>query len=117
MEKKLLEWFDDARRDNCCIDGKTLKVKAINLYDELYRNRPQKAAFQASDGWHYYWLNRNNKTYRRITTTGRELPSNSCEIINNFIQENSNVFRTINFDKSKIFNMDETSIYLDCPPK
>ncbi len=53
---------------------------------------------------------------RRITTTGRDNPGNSVEIILNFLTEMKTFFiepPDINLDS--IVNMDETCIYLDFP--
>ena len=74
-------------------------------------------AFQASDGWLTGWLNRHNKTLRRVTTTGRDLPVNCNQIIAEFLNKAAEVFRKHHFDTKKILNMDETSIYLDCPSR
>ena len=63
------------------------------------------------------WLRRHNKALRRVTTTGRELPSNSKLILESFFLNCVEILRKYNFDRSKIYNMDETSIYLDCPSK
>ena len=72
--------------------------------------------FKASIGWLLNFLRRNKFVRRRITTTGRDLPGNSVEIILNFLTEMQKFFiepPDINLDS--IVNMDETCIYLDFP--
>ena len=52
---------------------------------------------------------------RRISTTGRDLPKNTFEILNEFVKDCSVSFQMQQLDRSKFINMDETSIYLDFP--
>ncbi|CAF1130576.1 unnamed protein product, partial [Brachionus calyciflorus] len=73
--------------------------------------------FIASDEWLDGWLKRNNKTLRRVTSTGRDLPSNFGVKLADFLKISIECFRNVNRDRTKIFNMDETSIYLDCPSR
>jgi hypothetical protein len=76
MEDKLDEWTQELREAGCCVSGFTLKVKAIQILRELAQyNR----TFSASDGWLRGFLRRKNFTLRRITTTGRDLPSDFLE--------------------------------------
>lgn len=78
-------------------------------------------SFNASDVWLRGFLWRNKLTFRRVTTTKREL-HNVNGLIGNFF----NSFRVVSkqyetgadlYLKNKLSNMDETSIYLDCPAK
>ena len=48
-------------------------------------------------------------TLRRITSKGRKLPDNFEDILNKFLVES----KVINFDKSAIYNMYESSTELD----
>ncbi|RNA03467.1 hypothetical protein BpHYR1_023463 [Brachionus plicatilis] len=77
MDSKLLEWFDEQRKQNLSIQSWQIKNQASIIFDQLYMNTPSINVFQASAGWLYGWLRRHNKTLRRVTTTGRELPSYS----------------------------------------
>ncbi|CAF0805017.1 unnamed protein product [Brachionus calyciflorus] len=52
---------------------------------------------------------------RRITTSGRVLPSNTITIVKNFFNTCHNVVNKSNFSKVKVINMDDTCIYLDFP--
>ena len=51
-----------------------------------------------------------NYTLRRITTTGRDLPSDFLETIVQFHKDCE-----INFIDNALINMDETSVYIDKP--
>lgn len=61
-------------------------------------------------------------TFRRVTTTGRELPHNAQALVASFFHSCTSVAKTFGserrrFYRDRIWNMDETSIYLDCPSK
>jgi hypothetical protein len=109
MESKLDEWIIENRERGGVISGFTIKVKAI----EFWRQTDQVVDFKASDGWLRRFLNRFNYTRRRLTTSGRELPANSLDVIKKWIDDLQNVLH--NVDRAQIINMDETSIYLDAP--
>ena len=59
----------------------------------------------------YRW----NFVVRRISTTGRELPTDTYELCKNWIEDWAIIFEELQRDNSKLVNMDETSIYLDFP--
>lgn len=67
--------------------------------------------FKASDGWLRNFNNRNGFTLRRVTTTGKEMPENTLEIIKKHLNECEQLLTGI--DRNQIINMDETAIYLD----
>jgi len=81
MEDKLDEWTQELREAGCCVSGFTLKVKAIQILREVAQ---YNGTFSASDGWLRGFLRRKNFTLRRITTTGRDLPSDFLETIDQF---------------------------------
>jgi len=58
-------------------------------------------------------LKRKNLVLRRITTTGRDLPTNTLETVKTFI----NKYHGLNSENPYRFyiNGDETAIYLDAP--
>ena len=57
-----------------------------------------------------------NYTLRRITTTGRDLPSDFLETIVQFHKDcESNFIDDDEFDANALNNMDETSVYVDKP--
>ena len=101
------------RELKACISGTAIKDQARLLYSSS-GNTAEKE-FKSSDGWLQNYLSRHNLKYRRVTTTGRELPSNTGPTLRNFFNDCNNIFRKVYFNRDKIFNMDETSIYLDYP--
>ena len=78
MEDKLDEWTQELREADCFVSGFTLKVKALQILRELAQ---YSGTFSATDGWLRGFLRRKNFTLRRITTTGRDLPSDFLETI------------------------------------
>ena len=113
MENSLDEWAQELRLSGCCLSGFTLKVKAIQI---LRENGLFDGTFIASDGWLRGFLKRKSYTVRRITTTGRDLPKDFLETINEFHKECAlNFIDDDEFDPNGLINMDETSIYIDKP--
>ena len=90
-----------------------MKVKAIQILRETDQ---YDGTFFASDGWLRGFLQRKDYTLRRITTTGRDLPSDFLETIEKFHKEcEFNFIDDDEFDPNALINMDETSIYIDKP--
>ncbi|RNA23859.1 Pogo transposable element with [Brachionus plicatilis] len=52
---------------------------------------------------------------RRKTSSGRDLPKNAINVIKGFFSEFQSFTSKFNFVRKSVFNMDETSIYLDYP--
>jgi len=71
------------------------------------------SSFRCSDGWLNRFFKRNKLSLRRITTSGRDLPSDSEELIKSFIDGCCFQILRNNIASNKIVNMDEASIYLD----
>ena len=67
METKLVEWFDNQRRQNLSVLSWQIKLQANTFFNEIYKNTPNLNTFQASDGWMAGWLRRHNKALRRVT--------------------------------------------------
>ena len=113
MEDILDEWAKGLRDAGCCVSGFYFKVKALQFFRE---NLNVIAEFTASDGWLRGFLFRKNYSLRRITTTGRDLPTNCLETINNFHKECAVYFiDDAEFDPNGLVKMDETSVYIDKP--
>jgi hypothetical protein len=113
MENDLDAWAQELREAGCCLSGFTLKVKALEILRKLGQF---DGKFLATDGWLRGFLHRKNYTLRRITTTGRDLPKDFLETINQFHQDCAlNFIDDDEFDPNTLVNMDETSIYIDKP--
>jgi transposase-like protein len=108
MEMQLHSWIKTVRLSGGCVDGKTIQTKALQMMKD-------DKSFTASRGWLMRFLQRKRLTLRRITTTGRAPPKNMRSIVQNFIMGSVEKFK--DQQRNSIFNMDETSIYLDYPSK
>lgn len=111
LEEKLTRWIEDRRKTGACLSSKSIIAKAHQLQIE---DNSLERDFRGSTGWFRRFIKRNNFSLRRISTSGRNLPENCVQIINQFL---SSCSPRILGPKSGIFNMDETSIYLDSPSK
>jgi hypothetical protein len=60
-------------------------------------------------------LNRSGLTLRRVSTAGRELPTDAKDSIENFIRECKGHIQATNAILCSVINMDETCVYLDAP--
>ena len=95
------------RENGGIVSGLYIKLKALKYMQENHPN----VQFKASDGWLRNFNKRNGFTLRRVTTTGREMPENTLEILLKHLDECEKLLTGI--DRNQILNMDETSIYLD----
>ena len=104
LEKRLMEWFKEKRKEGGCISGKEIQRQALKIFETTSHNNLE---FGASNGWLENFIDRHDLALRRISSTGRDLPKNSVEVLKNF-------FVTLEYKVNnlrKIFNKDETSIY------
>ena len=111
MEQSLERWIKEERAKVVCISGFVIKVKAVELMRT--QSTGSTSPFKASDGWLTNFLRRKNFKLRRITTTGRDLASDSLSVIKDFIDNCTNRFNNLN--RAKIINMDEIAVFLDHP--
>jgi len=108
IETGLFNWIKDERSKGACLSSKVIKIKAIELVNEI----DATLNFKASNGWFERFLVRSGLCCRRVSSSGRDLPQNSQETIDQFIQ-NCKKFNQLS--NKVIYNMDEASIYLDSP--
>jgi hypothetical protein len=107
MENRLHAWIKSVRENGGCLDGRAIQAKAMSFMNEDDRS------FTASRGWLMRFLHRKKLSLRRVTTKGRQPPKDLQKVVRNFIDDAESELR--NVDRSGVFNMDETSIYLDFP--
>ena len=68
MEDKLDEWTHELREEGCCITGFTLKVKSLQILQEMQN---YDGTFYAKDGcWLRGFLRRKSYTLRKGTLIG-----------------------------------------------
>jgi len=92
------------REQGRCVTGNMVKQQALQLSGNV--------EFRASNGWLQNFLKRKHLVRRRITTSGRDLPRNAGQLVRDLL-ESSSKYRTPDFSRQSLVNMDETSIYLD----
>jgi hypothetical protein len=115
LETKLYTWAEETRSIGGCLSGVALIRKATEIYNEIYSDAIEKKEFNGTSGWLKNFLKRHSLVRRRITTTGRELPTNTLAIIKDFFETCNRLRVEPHFTRDCIINMDETSIYLDFP--
>ena len=69
--------------------------------------------FQQSNGWMGRFLQRYGLSRRRITTSGRDLPTDMLSVVNTYLDSTRNYIYSDSVSRESIINMDETAIYLD----
>lgn len=108
IELQLKNWIIERRQSGACVNTVNLRAKSKIIASELGNSN-----FKASNGWMDKFLKRKKFVLRRVTSSGRDLPKNSPEILRKFI---ANAAQTVSKSSlSEIYNMDETCIYLDAP--
>lgn len=75
----------------------------------------QVANFKATHGWCRRFMNRFNLVFRRISSSGRDLPKNSIDLVLEFFNKIRELIGEHNFTLNQILNMDESSFYMDMP--
>ena len=109
MEDALDEWTQELREGGCCISGFTLKVKALRIQRETSQ---YNGTLSASDRWLRGFLRRKDYTLRRITTTGRNLPSDFLETIDQFHKDCSS---SSDDNEEEVFTiMGQVKVYVKC---
>jgi len=106
MEAQLYDFILDERAAGRCVTGGMIRQEALRLLPDTN--------FQASNGWLTRFLRRKHLSFRRITTSGRDLPSNAGENVRLFLGS-CEPFLEPGFDRDMLLNGDETTIYIDPP--
>ena len=86
METKLFEWINENREKGACVGGFAIKQMAQQLFKEIYSMQTNFYQFKASNGWMINFLKRKKIVLRRVTTTGRDLPTNTSNVIKGFFK-------------------------------
>jgi hypothetical protein len=108
MEVELFDWIVDQRDRGFCVTGGMLRAQALRILEGTN--------FQASNGWLTRFLRRKRLVIRRVTTSGRELPSDAGATVEAFLRD-CEEFMEMDFDLDTLLNGDETSIYIDPPTR
>ena len=108
MEVELFDWIVDQRDRGFCVTGGMIRAQALRILEGTN--------FQASNGWLTRFLRRKRLVIRRVTTSGRELPSDAGATVEAFLRD-CEEFMEMDFDLDTLLNGDETSIYIDPPTR
>lgn len=108
LERNVAVWIREMREKGYIIDGTLIRTQALHQAHQM-----GITSFRCSDGWLNRFFKRNKLSLRRITTSGRDLPSNSEELIKGFIDGCCFQILRNSIASNRIVNMDEASIYLD----
>jgi hypothetical protein len=115
-EKEVYEWFKTQRGARIPVAGITIQSEMKCLVD---REHPELAmngkAFMASAGWFSNFCKRMRLSRRRITTSGRPFPTNSVEVLNEWIKDLNDCIEEFDFREIETVHMDETSMYMEMP--
>ena len=93
MESELDEWMKAQRERGCLLSSFTIKVKAVEIEREICSKNGTEFKFLASEGWFRNYLKRKGYSLRRITTTGRDLPTDCIQTINKWLSDCANLFQ------------------------
>ena len=109
MEEQLFQWITEHRTQDHCVSGRMIRLRALQITNDFYAVHNN---FSASEGWFHRFLRRHKLALRRVTTSGRDLPSNVGQIIEHFLENSQNEFIVPNFNLRNVANMDETSNFI-----
>ncbi|MGH7240476.1 MAG: hypothetical protein ACREHG_10510, partial [Candidatus Saccharimonadales bacterium] len=110
QDKQLLEWVLALRQQRERVSIKHLKEEAIRLYRT---QGEQSRQFNASYHWAQQWMKRQGLSMRLRTTT-KDVHTPALEsAAEDFRVNNKHIWSK--YKDIKIWNMDETAVYLDAP--
>ena len=109
MEHALERFIHDQRALGHVVTGGMIRAEAVRLLSGTN--------FSASNGWLNRFLHRKRFSFRRVTTSGRDLPANAAATVKTFLSECGAAYQQPGFDRDSLLNGDETSIYLDPPTR
>jgi hypothetical protein len=113
LELEIVDWIRKQRADNIQVDDDGMITQAIAIASA---NKIKK--FEASDGWFTAFKKRHNIVLRMVTSytrkyTDAQLDEKQREYVTALIQE----IQSKEVSCTYIFNMDETPIFKDTPPR
>ncbi len=99
MEIELKNWVLKLRSEGACVSGDAIMKQGVKIYNKIHPISDQRTDeqqqicsdnrvnFQGSRGWFMNFMKQHNFSYRRISSTGRDLPSNTIELCYEFYKE------------------------------
>ena len=108
-EKRVYDWFCEQRRMK---NGVSRLAMMKRMNDDQLEHKPMITT-RASFSWIQRFMSRYNLSLRRISGSGRSFPSDTKNIIQNYLEELHRIMLDNNFTSNQVF--DETSFYMDMP--
>ena len=85
VELELHQWFLDQRLKDIVMTPLSVKNKMINLMKDKHPD--ESVVWKSSSGWLRNFMGRYDLSYRRITTSGRDLSKDCVQIIVSFLED------------------------------
>ncbi len=98
MELRVKNWINGLRNEGACVSGEAIMKQAVLIYKGIHPIEEQtveqqeifskaRENFTGSRGWFQNFMKRHKFSYRRVSTTGRDLPNNTVELCYEFYKE------------------------------
>jgi hypothetical protein len=98
MEFQVKNWINGLRNEGACVSGESIMKQAVLVYRSIHPIGVQtdeqqeicskdRVNFTGSRGWFQNFMKRNKFSYRRVSTTGRDLPTNTIALCYEFCRE------------------------------
>ena len=115
MEEKVLEWIVERRTKMLRVSRKLIRKKAIIVYEDLKRTDPNRydEKFEATNGWLYKFMKRNNLSLRRKTSVAQKDPDLLVAKIVSYILRVRRLRLKFLYQPADIIAFDETPIWAD----
>jgi hypothetical protein len=106
LENHLMDSIEEIRHCSFPVSGTSIKILAMEIYDEMKRNDPGIKEFTASNGWLHNFIKRHN--LKNIPLHGE-----SGSVDENEIRNPLNDLRTkiLSYNEADVYNMDETGLF------
>ena len=115
MEETLLEWIMERRLKMLCVSRKIIRKKALLIYEDLKHTAPDRydENFDATTGWLFKFMKRNNLSLRRKTSVAQKDPNLLISKIVSYILRVRRLRMKYSYQKSDIIAFDETPVWTD----
>ena len=88
----MYDWIHiEMRAAGQCVNGNMVKDRALQMANSV--------EFRASNGWLQNFLMRKCLVWRRVTTSGRDLPTDAIVLARGFLESDANKYCWPNFSK------------------
>ena len=115
MEETLLEWIMERRLKMLRVSRKIIRKKALLIYEDLKHTAPDRydENFEATTGWLFKFMKRNNLSLRRKTSVAQKDPDLLISKIVSYILRVRRLRMKYSYQPSDIIVFDETPVWAD----